>query len=78
MIDMLRAAADRLEQMRKDGVVLEDQGGVGDDYALLVTTDPKVAEKYGLVDESEYWGIDEEDEDEEAEGGPANEGKEEE
>jgi hypothetical protein len=55
MIKMLRLAANRLDQMLKDGVVLEDDGGVGDDYAKLVTFDPKVAEKYGLVDESEYW-----------------------
>lgn len=65
MINMLRSAADHLDQMRRDGVFLEDNGGVGDDYAHLVTTDPKVAEKYGLVDESEYWGIDEEDADDE-------------
>ncbi len=62
MISMLRAAADHLDQMRKDGVVLDDDGGVGDDYAHLVTTDAKVAEKYGLVDESDYWGPDDEDE----------------
>jgi hypothetical protein len=61
MINMLRAAADQLDQMRKDGVVLEDQGGIGDDCAYLVTTDPKVAEKYGMIDESEYWEIDEDD-----------------
>ena len=67
MIAMLRAAADELDQMRKDGVVLEDNGGVGDDYAHLLATDPKVAEKYGLVDESEYWELDEEDEDDEDE-----------
>lgn len=65
MISMLKSAADHLDQMRKDGVVLDDDGGVADDYARLVTTDPKVAEKYGLVEESEYWGRDEEDEDEE-------------
>jgi hypothetical protein len=62
MIKLLRSAADYLDQMSKDGVFLDDNGGVGDDYAHLVTTDPKVAEKYGLVDESEYWGPDEEDE----------------
>jgi hypothetical protein len=61
MIAKLRTAADHLDQMRKDGVFLDDGGGVSDDYARLVTTDPKVAEKYGLVDESEYWGVDEED-----------------
>ena len=60
MISMLRAAADDLDRMRKDGVTLDDNGGTGDDYAHLVTTDAEVAEKYGLVDESEYWGIDDE------------------
>lgn len=64
MVSELRAAADLLDQMQKDGVVLEDSGGTGDDYAHLVTTDPKVAAKYGMVDEADYWGIDEEDEDE--------------
>ncbi len=68
MISMLRAAADQLDQMRKDGVVLDDDGAAGDDYAHLVTMDAKVAEKYGLVDETEYWGID--DEDEEPDDGP--------
>jgi hypothetical protein len=70
MISMLRAAADQLDQMRKDGVVLDDNGGVGDDYAHLVTMDTKVAEKYGLVNESEYWGID--DADEEPEDAPTD------
>ncbi len=59
MAAMLRAAADRLDQMREDGVSLEDDGSIGDDTALLVTTDPKIAEKYGLVDEFEYWGREE-------------------
>lgn len=53
MIHHLRSAADQLEAMRQDGVTL--------DYARLVTTDPKVAEKYGLIDESEYWEHDEDD-----------------
>jgi hypothetical protein len=61
MISMLRAAADHLDEMRRDGVILEDNGGVADDYAHLVTTDPKVAEKYGMTDESEYWDDEEED-----------------
>jgi len=74
MIGLLRAAADRLDQMQKDGVVLENEGGVGDDYARLVTTDRIVAEKYGMVDESEYWAVDEEDEDEAPDRGAAQEG----
>ena len=63
MIRMLRSAADTLDRMHRDGVFLEDDGGVGDDHARLVTTDAKVAEEYGMVDESEYWGLDEKDED---------------
>jgi hypothetical protein len=46
--------------MRNDGVALDaEAGGVGDDYAHLVTTDPNVAKKYDMVDESEFWGDDE-------------------
>ncbi len=60
MIASLRAAADHLDEMRKAGVTLEDDGGVGDDYATLVTTDPEVAKKFGMEEEREY--LDEEDE----------------
>ena len=28
---------------------------MGDDYARLVTTDPDVAKKYDMVEESEFW-----------------------
>lgn len=73
MISSLRSAADHLDQMRKDGVVLDDDGGAGDDYARLVTTDPAIAEKYGMVEESEYWGDDEEDEDEQPSGSAPDE-----
>ena len=52
----LRAAAETLEQMGRDGVIVEPSSGISDDYALLVTTDPDVAEKYGMIEESEYWG----------------------
>ncbi len=60
LISGLRAANDsseipRLEQMRRDGVILERHESLGSDTALLMTTDPQVAEKYGLIDESEYW-----------------------
>jgi hypothetical protein len=67
LVSILRAAADRLDQMRKDGVVLDDSSRIGEDYARLVTTDPKVAEKYGMVEELEYWGIDDEDDEPEDE-----------
>lgn len=60
LISCLLAANDsseilRLEQMRLDGVVLERHESLRPDTALLMTTDPKVAEKYSLIDESEYW-----------------------
>lgn len=76
MVDRLRSAADHLEQMQRDGVLLEDDGGVGDDYAHLVTLDPRIAEKYGLVDEFEYWDASEENKDsgdEATETGPSGE-----
>lgn len=58
MASLLRAAADKLDAMRRDGVVLDEGEGADDDYVLLVTTDPAIAEKYGMIDESEYWDID--------------------
>lgn len=58
MIEGLRTAALELEAMRADGVVLDPKRGTGDDYALLVTSDPKIAEKYGMEDESELWADD--------------------
>jgi hypothetical protein len=54
MIASLKAAADHLDEMRKAGVTLEDTGGVADDYASLVTTDPEVAKKFGMEEEPEY------------------------
>ncbi|MCO6456781.1 MAG: nucleotidyltransferase family protein [Pirellulaceae bacterium] len=62
MVRMLRSAADLLEQMRQDGVVLDEGRGVGDDDAILVTMDPRVAEKYGMIEESEYWDVNGDDE----------------
>jgi hypothetical protein len=63
MIRSLGAAAAQLEAMRNDGVILDtDAGGVSDDYAHLITSDPDVAKKYDMVEESEFWD-DEEDED---------------
>ena len=55
MIASLRNAAETLETMRLDGLVLDNPGGLGDDYARLVTTDPDVAKKYDMVEESEFW-----------------------
>lgn len=66
MIAILQDAARTLEAMRADGVTLDPEGGTGGDYAYLITTDPKVAKKYGMEDESEYWS--DEDEFEASEG----------
>ncbi len=63
MLAIYRETAHLLEQMIRDGVVLEDNGSVGDDSAHLVTTDPKIAEKYGFIEESEYWDQDSDDAD---------------
>ena len=60
MIATLRVALQELERMRADGVVL-DPGGTADDYAHLVTTDPDVARKYDMHEESEFFGEDEEE-----------------
>jgi hypothetical protein len=49
-----RDRAAELERMRSDGVAFEDDGGKG----RWVTTDPLVAQKYSMVEESEYWNVD--------------------
>lgn len=59
LIATLQDAARTLEAMRADGVTLESSGGTGGDYVRLITTDPQVAKKYGMEDESEYWGDEE-------------------
>lgn len=57
MIEVLQGAVDRLREMRADGVTLDPAGGTGDDYARLVTTDAKVADKYGM--EFDPYGLEE-------------------
>lgn len=73
MIAMLQGAVEELEAMRADGVTLDPEGGTTDDYAYLVTTDPAIARKYDMHDESEYWGDDDDmdsDNEENNTGGP--------
>jgi len=55
MAETLRKAAEQLEAMRRNGVLLDSDSDVPGDYALLVTTDPDVARKYDMVEESEFW-----------------------
>ena len=56
MAESLRRAAATLAAMLADGVTLDPEGGTGDDYAYLVTTDPDVARKYDMHEESEFMG----------------------
>jgi len=60
MISTLQTASTTLQAMLADGVTLDPDGGTADDYALLVTSDPAVAKKYDMHDESEF--LDEDDE----------------
>lgn len=55
MIAILQRAVDTLKAMRDDGVILDPDGGTGDDDAYLVTYDPNIAKKYDMHDESEFW-----------------------
>lgn len=48
MIRKLREAADHLQLMSENGVTLYDGGSAEDDYALLITTDEKVANLFGM------------------------------
>ena len=65
MVAMLRAAANDLEQMHMDGIYLQNEDSLGDDYAFLATQDPELAKKYDLQldewDEDEEEFIEEED-----------------
>ncbi len=48
-----------LPRMQADGVVLDPEGGTGDDCARLVTTDPALARKYDMHEDSEFFADDE-------------------
>src|SRR5262249_27091581 len=56
MVSTLQHATDTLRAMLADGVTLDPEGGTGDDCAYLVTTDPAVAKKYGMHEQSEFFG----------------------
>ncbi len=53
MIDNLEFAVEQLREMRDAGVVLD--GGAEDDYAVLITEEPKIADRYG------FWEVEEEE-----------------
>ena len=49
------ATTNALDAMKQDGILIVPAERRGPDYVRLVTTDPKIAEKHGLVDEAEWW-----------------------
>lgn len=61
LTEKLRAESEQFNQMLQDGVTLEHDSTP--DRVRLVTTDPEIAEKYGLVEESEYWEREDEETD---------------
>lgn len=58
LIATLDAAVEQLRKMQADGVAFDPQGSTADDCAYLVTTDPEVARRYDMHDESEFFGQD--------------------
>ena len=58
MVELLRSATDLLERMAESGVTLDPDGGTGDDYARLITTDVWVAKQFGL-EECDLYDYDE-------------------
>jgi hypothetical protein len=55
MIAGLHQAAELLSNMKRDGVQLLPQRDTANDYVYLTTTDPDIARKYGMTEESEVW-----------------------
>lgn len=48
VISALEGAVKELKAMKKDGVLFHVEGVI-DDYARFITTDPKIAKKYGFM-----------------------------
>jgi len=53
MILKLEGAADHLQEMKDAGVVLDPDSDVGGDFAVLVTSDPTVAERFDFDPDEE-------------------------
>jgi len=58
MVAALPDASQTLGGMLADGVTLDAERTSGDDYVYLMTTDPTIAKKYDMHDESEFLGPD--------------------
>jgi len=48
MAQRLEGGAQELRRMAKAGIVLDPDGGTMDDYAQLVTSDPKAAKRFNM------------------------------
>jgi len=53
--DEVRQQAATLQEMLAAGVTIDADGAEPDDSVYLVTTDPDVARRFGMHDESEFW-----------------------
>ncbi len=55
LIELLPDDTRLLKQMRDDGVTLDPSVHASEEYVGLVTTDPEVAKKYDMHEQSEFW-----------------------
>lgn len=60
LIEDLETAVSILKEMQQAGVEMEEQEGVDDDYYMLITTDQKVAEKFGFDEIPDFEDFEEE------------------
>ena len=54
-----QSAAEALKAMLAEGITLEPASGSSNEFAHLVTTDPDIAKKYDMHDETEFLDEDE-------------------
>lgn len=55
LLTAVAQSAELLREMQSDGVQLESSNEDGGKDILLVTTNPEVARKYGMVDAADFW-----------------------
>ncbi len=57
MAGVIQEVSTKLNEMLEDGIIIETDNDCDseNDYMVLITTDPLLAAKYDMVEESEYW-----------------------
>lgn len=55
MISGIPAWAELLKRMKDDGVQLEWRDNASDEQIRMITTDPRIAEKYDMIEETDLW-----------------------